>query len=216
MELEAILKTYRRYARGYDVYFGAVLEPGRKRAVEQMRLGSGDRVLEVGVGTGLSLPLYPRHVQVTGIDISPEMLARARARTERHGLQHVEALRCMDAEDMQFENDSFDAVVAMYVVSVVPSTVRLVNEMRRVCKADGDLYIVNHFRHPNPIVGGVERIAAPLSKLMGFHPDFCLDKFTRDTDLEIADRVSVNLFGYWTLLRARNNKADAPSLSPSN
>jgi phosphatidylethanolamine/phosphatidyl-N-methylethanolamine N-methyltransferase len=207
MEREAILKTYRRYARGYDFYFGAVLEPGRRKVIEGMRLRPGNHVLEVGVGTGLSLPLYPKDVRVTGIDISQEMLDRARARAERHALTHVEALHCMDAEFMEFEDDSFDAVVAMYVVSVVESPARLVDEMRRVCKPDGDLYIVNHFRHANPIIGGMERIAEPLSKLMGFHPDFCLDVFVRTTGLEIVERRQVNLFGYWTLLRARNNKA---------
>jgi phosphatidylethanolamine/phosphatidyl-N-methylethanolamine N-methyltransferase len=211
MEREAILRTYRRYARGYDLYFGAVLEPGRRQVIEAMGLRPGDRVLEVGVGTGLSLPLYPDDVRVTGIDISLEMLARGRARAEHHSLRHVEALRCMDAEAMEFEDDSFDAAVAMYVVSVVAHPVRLVDEMRRVCKPDGDLYIVNHFRHRNPIIGGMERFAEPLSRLMGFHPDFCLDAFVRSTGLEILEQRQVNLFGYWTLLRARNNKADAPA-----
>lgn len=205
MDRDAILKTYRRYARGYDVYFGALFQPGRKAVIAQMRCRPGERILEVGVGTGLSLPLYPRTVQVTGVDISPEMLARATARAHRHGLKHV-TLRCLDAERMDFPDASFDKVVAMYVVSVAPDPVRLVNEMRRVCKPDGELYIVNHFHHPHTVVGGLERLTAPLSRLLGFHPDFCLDRFLRDTGLAVVERTPVNLFGYWTLLRARNDK----------
>lgn len=206
MELEAIKKAYRRYAKLYDLYFGAVFQPGRKAVIQRMDCRSGQRVLEVGVGTGLSLPLYPADTRVTGIDISPEMLDRARARLSRENMHREVELHVMDAERMAFPDDSFDKVVAMYVVSVVPHPQRLVDEMRRVCKPDGEIFIVNHFHSPNPIVGGVESLLAPLSRLVGFHPDFCLDTFVRDTHLEVLDKQPVNLFGYWSLLRARNNK----------
>ncbi len=172
--------------------------------------GGGERILEVGVGTGLSLPLYPHTTQVTGIDVSQEMLTRARERRARHDLAHVVALRRMDGERMEFPDDSFDKVVAMYVVSVAPDPVRLVNEMRRVCAPDGMLYIVNHFRHANPVVGGCERLMAPFSRAMGFRPDFPLEDFLRETRLDVVERVPVNTFGYWTLLCARNNKTTAP------
>src|SRR6266545_2875464 len=118
-----------------------------------MKCKPGESVLEVGVGTGLSLPLYPPSVKVTGIDVSPEMLERARALKERKGLNNVVALNYMDAEKMTFADSSFDKVVAMYVASVVPNAARLVQEMRRVCKPGGELWIVNHFRHANPVIG---------------------------------------------------------------
>ena len=206
MELEAIKKAYRRYAGLYDLYFGALFQPGRKAVLQRMGCRPGERVLEVGVGTGLSLPLYPKGVQVTGIDVSPEMLERARSRLTRDGLGRGVELHVMDAERMSFADNSFDKVVAMYVVSVVPHPQRLVDEMRRVCKPSGEIFIVNHFHSPNPIVGGVESLLAPLSRLVGFHPDFCLDRFMRETELEVLDKQPVNLFGYWDLLRARNNK----------
>lgn len=206
MELEAIKKAYRRYARLYDLYFGALFQPGRKAVIRHMDCRPGQRVLEVGVGTGMSLPLYPEGVHVTGIDISPEMLDRARARLAREGSSRDVELHVMDAERMTFPTDSFDKVVAMYVVSVVPHPQRLVNEMRRVCKPHGEIFIVNHFHSPNPIVGGVESLLAPLSRHVGFHPDFCLETFVNDTQLEVVDKQPVNLFGYWNLLRARNNK----------
>lgn len=209
VDINAIQKVYRRYAQGYDVYFGALLQPGRKAIIEKMHCHPGDRILEVGVGTGLSLPLYPRGVYVTGIDISREMLAHARARNARLHLDHVTALRLMDAESMQFPDDSFDKVVAMYVVSVAPHPARLVAEMRRVCRPGGELFIVNHFQHANPVVGGVERLFAPLSRLMGFHPDFSLEDFLHETGLDVTERMPVNVLGYWTLLRARNSKTAA-------
>ena len=205
MDLEVVEKVYRRYAPGYDFYFGAVLQPGRRAVVEGMRCRPGERILEVGVGTGLSLPLYPHSVRVVGIDVSQPMLARAHAQKVRRGLEHVE-LRCMDAERMSMDDDSFDKVVAMYVVSVAPNPRRLLEEMRRVCRPGGDLYIVNHFRHGNPVVGMLERMVAPLSSLMGFRPDLSLKDFLERTGLEVAEKTPVNLLGYWTLLRCRNRK----------
>jgi len=206
MELPVIEKVYRRYAKRYDFYFGALFQPGRKAVINRMHCQSGERILEVGVGTGLSLPLYPSGVQVTGIDISEAMLARARARAARDQLEQVAALLRMDAEHMDFRDDSFDKVVAMYVVSVVPSPAQLVAEMRRVCRPGGELYIVNHFQHANLLVAGIERLLAPLSRLLGFHPDFPLENFLQETGLEVSERIPVNVLGYWTLLRARNNK----------
>lgn len=201
MDIQGIQDAYRRYARHYDRYFGAVFHQGRKLAIERMGIRRGDRVLEVGVGTGLSLPEYPEGVHVTGIDVSPEMIEVARSRIEQQGMSNV-TLAEMDAEHMDFDDGHFDHVVAMYVLSVAPYPERVVEEMRRVCKPEGDLFIVNHFRHHNPLIGGAEKMLAPLSKLVGFRPDFELDEFVERTDLQVLDTHPVNMFGYWTLLRA--------------
>lgn len=205
MDIDAIRKSYRRYAESYDLYFGAVFQPGRQAVIEQLHCRPGDRILEVGVGTGISLSLYPSDVRIIGIDVSAEMLARAHARKQRERLTNVE-LHEMDAEAMSFADDSFDKVVAMYVASVVPNPQRLVDEMRRVCRPDGELFIVNHFHSNHPLLSRCEKLVAPLSRLVGFRPDFSLDEFVRDTDLDVLQRTPVNLMGYWTLLRARNNK----------
>jgi phosphatidylethanolamine/phosphatidyl-N-methylethanolamine N-methyltransferase len=219
MDIDAIKKTYRRYAPRYNLYFGAVLHQGRKRVMEKMHCRTGDLVLEVGVGTGLSLPLYDPSVRVIGIDISPDMLKRARLLRERRKLNNVIRLDEMDAEQMSFPDDTFDKVVAMYVASVVSNPVRLVNEMRRVCKPDGEIFIVNHFHHTASVIGTFERLIAPLSKILGFHPDFPMDIFVSETGLEVIENSPVNLMGYWTLLRARNNKdsnGQYPDASESN
>jgi phosphatidylethanolamine/phosphatidyl-N-methylethanolamine N-methyltransferase len=191
-----------------------MFQPGRREIIARMDCRPGDRILEVGVGTGLSLSLYPRHVEVTGIDLSREMLVRARVRRRCQRLNQVVALRLMDAEHMQFADNSFDKVVAMYVVSVTPHPARMTDEMRRVCKPGGELFIVNHFQHANSLVRGVERLAAPFSRVMGFRPDFSLEHFIDETGLDVAAQVPVNALGYWTLLRCRNNKPSTAGVSP--
>lgn len=204
MEIEAIRTAYRRYARIYDAIFGPILHPGRKLIIKALNCQPNDNILEVGVGTGLSLPLYPEDVRVTGIDISGEMLAKARQRVTQEGLAQVDAVLEMDAENLRFPDNSFDKVVAMYVVSVVPDPTRLVNEMRRVCKPGGGMFIVNHFRSQNPVIRALEGLLSPLAKLVGFHPDLALEDLLQKTHLDVVDVSSANLFGYWKVLRCRS------------
>ena len=209
MDIPAIEQAYRRYARFYDVCFGAVFQPGRRAIVDRMDCDPGERILEVGVGTGLSLPLYPDNVSVVGIDVSRHMLDQARVRQRRCGPDHVAKLVVMDAENMGFKDDSFDKVVAMYVASVVPDPNRLVSEMRRVCKPGGQIFVVNHFHSRNPILGSIERLLAPLSNQLGFRPDFSLDRFLGQTGLDAMSIRRVNLFEFSTMVEARNNKQGA-------
>jgi phosphatidylethanolamine/phosphatidyl-N-methylethanolamine N-methyltransferase len=204
MQIEAVKAAYRRYAGVYDAVFGPVLQPGRRAVLEALGLRAGDRVLEVGVGTGLSLPLYPRAVRVTGIDVSREMLDKARARVARRGLGNVEALLEMDAEAMTLPDASFDKVVAMYVVSVVENPARLLQELHRVCKPDGEIFLVNHVRSDNPIIGAVEKGLARFSDKLGFHPDFELSEIL-DPSHEISEVSRINFF--WKVMRVRNGVA---------
>ncbi len=200
MHIEAVKAAYRRYARIYDVVFGAVLQPGRRAVLEALELRPGDRVLEVGVGTGISLPLYPRDVRITGIDVSREMLEKARARVARSRLANVEALLEMDAEAMAFPDASFDKVVAMYVVSVVPRPAKLLEELHRVCRPRGEIFIVNHFQSENPIVNTFERALAGFSSQIGFNPDVDLRELVPAA--RNGDVLRVNLF--WKMVRLRN------------
>jgi phosphatidylethanolamine/phosphatidyl-N-methylethanolamine N-methyltransferase len=201
MQIEAVKAAYRRYAGFYDALFGPVLQPGRKAVLDALRLRPGDRVLEVGVGTGLSLPLYPADVRVTGIDVSREMLEKARSRVAKRKLANVEALIEMDAEAMSFADASFDKVVAMYVVSVVERPARLLEELHRVCRPDGEIFLVNHVRSDNPVLGAVEKSLARFSDKLGFHPDFQLRDML-DGSHELAEVSRINFF--WKVMRLRN------------
>ena len=203
MQIEAVKAAYRRYAGFYDALFGPVLQPGRRAVLQALKCRPGERVLEVGVGTGLSLGLYPAGVKVTGIDVSSEMLAKARARVARKGFTHVEALLEMDAEAMSFADASFDKVVAMYVLPVVPNPGRLLSELHRVCKPSGEIYLVNHVRSDNPVIGAVEKGLARFSDKLGFHPDFELGEAVNGHELVHLARVAL----FWKVMQLKNGVA---------
>jgi len=198
--LEQVGRAYRAFAPAYDAFFGAVLEPGRRAAIQGMELRPRARVLEVGVGTGLSLAAYPREVQVFGVDLSPEMLGRARRRVARRGLRQILELKVMDARALEYPNAHFDVVVAMYVVSVTPEPERMVGEMLRVCRPGGQLVIVNHFRTESSLVRGVERLLRPLHRLVNFRADLDRDQFVQRTGLNVQRSALVNVLGYSTIL----------------
>lgn len=201
MQIESVKAAYRRYAAVYDAVFGPVLQPGRKAVLQALRLRPGERVLEVGVGTGLSLPLYPREVSITGIDVSSEMLEKARRRVARQRLANVEALLEMDAERMSFADASFDKVVAMYVVSVVERPDRLLAELHRVCRPHGEIFLVNHVRSDNRFIAAVEKGLARFSDKLGFRPDFELRDMVADAG-ELTELSRINFF--WKVMRLRN------------
>jgi phosphatidylethanolamine/phosphatidyl-N-methylethanolamine N-methyltransferase len=165
--------------------------------------------LEVGVGTGLSLPHYRPDYRIVGIDISPHMLAKAHERVADRQLGNVEALLEMDAENLEFADNTFDLVVAMFVVSVVPHPDRLLSEMQRVCIPGGDILVVNHFAHENGLRGAVERRLAPFSRHLGWRPDFRLDPHLEGTSLEMLETKHTDPFGMFTLVHYRNGKESA-------
>lgn len=204
MDNHSVVTAYGRLANQYDRFFGPIFEPGRQRALEKMECQAADQVLEVGVGTGISIPQYPEGVEVTGIDVSEDMLAHARERASRSGESvHLDV---MDGQALTYEDNSFDKVVAMYVVSVTPDPSAMVEEMKRVCRPDGDLFFVNHFSADKGAMAMLEGLASPLSRLVGFRPSFPLKDFLEVANLDVVTIEPVNLFGYWSLVRATNNK----------
>lgn len=194
--------AYRRWSLVYDQVFGGVTAFGRRRAVAEINASTATKVLEVGVGTGLALPLYRSNKRVTGIDICPEMLARARARVQRRGLQNVDALEAMDAEAMSFNDNSFDIAVAMHVVSVAGNPRRLLAEMRRVVRPGGRLLLVNHFAAQAGPRSWLERAMAPLANVLGWRPDFALS--TLPIDPGTIETAPVRPFGLFTLVSLAN------------
>ncbi len=172
LDADAVRTAYRRQAAFYDAAFGRISRPARLRAIGLINSLPGQRVLEVGVGTGLALPLYDRGKRVTGIDLSAEMLSRARARVDAEGLTHVEALLEQDAEATDFPAGSFDIAASMFVASVVPHPRLLLAELQRVVKPGGHILFVNHFVAAGGLRRRVEKAMAPLSHALGWHPDF--------------------------------------------
>ena len=195
-------RVYGVLARVYDGFFDWALGPGRRHAVSRLPIEPGDRVLEVGVGTGLSLPLYPRESRVTGIDISEAMMRRARMRVEELGWSNLE-LRKMDARSLLFPDECFDHVLAPYVISVVPEPSRVMGEMRRVCKVGGTVLVVNHFGSSHRLIHGVERFVTPMTEWLGFRMDLPIEMVTGTPGLEVTRIERVNLLGLWRLVELR-------------
>ena len=208
MAADAITRTYRRWAPVYDATFGRVTAPGRRRATAHVN-ARGGRVLEVGVGTGLALGHYGDSVEVTGIDFSEEMLDQARAKVAERKLDRVGTLRQMDARTLDFSDDSFDAVVAMYLISVVPEPERVLAEMARVCKPDGEIVIVNHFAAEAGPLGRLERFLGPFADRMGWHADFDIANVLGSGHVEEVERDRLAPMGLFTFLRLRPVKAAA-------
>jgi len=192
-------RVYANLSSVYDFIFGPALHPGRVDAIERMGIKAGDRVLEVGVGTGINAPLYPRDCTVTGVDLSARMLAKARARIARKGVRNLRLVE-MDAANLKFADDTFDIVYAPYVISVVPDPVSVTREMRRVCRPGGRIVILNHFRSQNAVGAWMERIIAPAVKYLGFRSDLDLPAFLVQAGLKPISIEKVNVPRIWSLV----------------
>jgi phosphatidylethanolamine/phosphatidyl-N-methylethanolamine N-methyltransferase len=199
VENDFVTDVYEKLASVYDFTFGPTLHPGRVQAIQHMGIAAGDRVLEVGVGTGINAALYPRDCAVTGIDLSAPMLEKARDRIARKGLRNVRVMT-MDAANMKFADDSFDIVYAPYLISVVPDPVAVAREMSRVCRKGGRVVILNHFRSANRVVAAVERAMSPFTVHIGFKSDLDLPAFLAQADLKPVTIEKVNIPRIWSLV----------------
>ena len=199
VENDFVEGVYDKLAKVYDLIFGPTLHPGRLAAIQRMNIQPGERVLEVGVGTGINLSLYPREAVVTGIDFSSSMLEKARARAARPDAPPVRLLQ-MDAADLKFADDSFDIVYAPYLISVVPDPVKVAREMRRVCRPGGRIIFLNHFLSPNPVLSRIERLISPFTIHIGFKSDLDLPAFVAQADLEPLSIEKVNVPKIWSLV----------------
>ncbi|KXF89246.1 class I SAM-dependent methyltransferase [Phaeobacter inhibens] len=200
MDIKAVETSYARWAPVYDKTFGAITNVGRRRAVGYVNEHRSGRVLEVGVGTGLSLPLYKSHLKVTGIDFSEDMLRKAKKRVAENKLHHVEALRQMDARALDFPDATFDTVSAMHVLSVVPDPEKVMGEIARVLKPGGKVVITNHFLREQGVLAFIERVSAPFANVLGWHSDFELDTILGEDHLSLEHHQPLPPFGLMTFL----------------
>lgn len=199
MDIKAVKASYARWAPIYDRTFGAATNAGRRRAVDYINARSG-KVLEVGVGTGLSLRHYKPGLQVTGIDFSEEMLGKAREKVQELGLGDTVELRQMDARELDFPDNHFDTVVAMHVLSVVPEPEKVMAEIARVCKPGGKVVITNHFKSSRGFLALLEKVTAPLASIIGWHSDFEMETVLGEKDLSIEEQKTLPPVGMMTFL----------------
>lgn len=202
MQTDAIARSYRRWAPIYDKTFGKITHAGRHHAAREVN-ATGGAVLEVGIGTGLALGLYAPQVAVTGIDLSPDMLAQAEARAKRDGLRNVAGLHLMDARTLSFADESFDHVVALHIMSVVPEPRRVMTEMARVCRRGGTVLIANHFARQTGGWAMAAKLAAPLADALGWHSDFERAEVMAEPRLKLVEETRLPPFGLMTYLRFR-------------
>lgn len=201
-----VTKAYARWAPVYDLVFGAVFDSGRKATIaEADRIGG--RVLDVGVGTGLSLSDYKRTTKLVGVDISAEMLKKAQERVKTQGLSNVELLAVMDAKAMALASASFDAVVAQYVITAVPDPEATLDEFIRVLKPGGELILINHIGAESGPRRAFELAFAPLARRLGWRPEFPWERLTgwaaRHGGVSLLERRPMPPMGHFSLIRYR-------------
>ena len=200
--IRQVIGAYRLYAPVYDILFGAILEPGRKAMTAAVRSLRPQVILEIGVGTGLTLKGYPPTSQVVGVDLSEDMLLRAERKRRAMPGRNI-TLKQEDAEALSFEDASFDCVTLPYVLSVTPNPGRLVEQVRRVCKKGGTIILVNHFSGSR-FWWLMEQVARGFAGKVGFHSEFCYAKEVLSYDWRIESVRTVNLFGLSKLVIIRN------------
>ncbi len=213
---KAVMRAYAFVSPIYDLVFDRIFYPGRVEAIKVLEPGPDDRILEVGIGTGLNLPLYSCYRRLVGMDLSGQMLRKARERIGELNATQV-SLVVMDAMRMGFADNTFDHVLATYVISVVSNPIQVLREIRRVCRPKGHIVILNHFKSEHPVMGRLEGLMAPVLTRTGlFKPDLQLTPLLEQVGL-IPDQIHrVNLFSGWRLIRCINTKETVRSIQGGN
>lgn len=209
MQTAGVAAAYDRWAPVYDLVFGPVFKIGRRRAVVAAE-AAGGRVLEVGVGTGISLPEYRSDTRIVGTDISDSMLDVARKRVERHNLTNVDELLVMDAESMSFEDDTFDVVVAQYVVSAIPNPRKAMDEFLRVTKPGGEIIIATRVGAEQGLRSIIEKRLMPLTSKLGWRTQFPFALYSdwaeTHANVTLLERRSLPPLGHFSLVRFKKQE----------
>jgi len=203
LQKRQVQRAYEFWAPAYDFIFDSIFAPGRQAAIKQLDLGRQHSVLEVGIGTGLNLPLYPAACRLTGIDLSREMLDKAVERVQTLAMPDV-TLKVMDATSMDFGADEFDRAIATYTISAVPDPVAVLREMRRVVKPGGVIVIVNHFRSERRVTGRLEDLVAPVCTRLGWKSNLAMKPLLEQVGLTPELVTTVNMFNGWRLVKCVN------------
>jgi phosphatidylethanolamine/phosphatidyl-N-methylethanolamine N-methyltransferase len=195
-------KLYAELAPLYDKVFGKIFYNRLEYVIENLGIPPGAKVLEVGAGTGTSFPAYPSHCEITGVDLAPDMLSRARQKIQENGWSHIQVME-MNALDLKFPDNTFDYVMAFHVVTVVPDPVRMIAEAKRVCKPGGRIVIVNHFTSEVPLLGSLTQALDPLTRWLGWRTDLRLKPFIETTGLRVETSYKLSKASLYDVLLCR-------------
>ncbi|MEK7702659.1 MAG: methyltransferase domain-containing protein [Nitrospirota bacterium] len=206
MNTKSIDRIYSFYSGFYDLVWNKVFHESRGEGVSLLDLKGGERILDVGVGTGLSLLFYPNTCKVVGIDFCGAMLQKGRDLILRNRYSHIDLYE-MDAMKMDFPDNHFDAVFSAYTISVVPDPSRVIDEMIRVSKKGGKLVFLNHFKNENRFISSCEKMISPLTEKMGFRADLDLSTLFSGKPVSVDQKHRVKPFNYWNLVSCTNQKS---------
>ena len=198
-------KIYSDFSHFYEKIFSPFFEKRIHGVIQGLNIQPGARVLEVGIGTGISMAAYPPHCEVTGIDLAEDMLERARQKAEDNDWRHFRLLE-MDALNLKFPDNTFDYVTSFHVISVVPDPVRMMQEIHRVCKPQGDIAIINHFRTTKPVLGQIIGALTPVTRHLGWDASLQLSQAFADVPVRIHKRFKTSPFSLFTVVLAENQK----------
>jgi phosphatidylethanolamine/phosphatidyl-N-methylethanolamine N-methyltransferase len=212
MQEASTRKIYDIHSMFYDATFGRLVKRRIERAIHHMNISETDLVLDLGIGTGVSLNYYPQHARVTGVDLSAGMLRKAREKIRERGLRHANAFQA-DALRLPFADDTFDHVFTSHVISVVSDPYRLIQEAQRVAKPGARIVIVNHFQSTNRFIAMVEKWLCPLCTKLGWRSDLALQDLVRRTGMEIDYRYQLASLDLWETVVITNNKSALPALA---
>jgi phosphatidylethanolamine/phosphatidyl-N-methylethanolamine N-methyltransferase len=198
-------KLYYEFSHLYDRLFTRVFYPRIERVIQSLNIPPGARVLEVGVGTGLSFNAYPTHCQITGIDLAPEMLEQAQEKIDQNAWRHLQVME-MDALNLKFADNTFDYVMAFHVVSVVPDAARLMHEILRVSKPGATVVIINHFRSRHRLLAALDSLIEPLTRRLGWHT-LSQDEILTEVPLEVVRSYKTSARSLFTIVIGKTQKA---------
>lgn len=197
-------KLYAEFAPLYDKVFGKIFYNRLEYVIENLGIPPNAKVLEVGAGTGTSFPAYPSHCEIIGVDLAPDMLARARQKIQENGWAHIKVME-MNALELNFPDNTFDYVMAFHVVTVVPDPVRMIAEAKRVCRPGGRIVIVNHFTSEVPLLGSLTRALDPITRWLGWRTDLRLKPFIEKTGLGVEKSYKLSKASLYNVLLCRKD-----------
>lgn len=206
-------KIYWEFSHLYEPIFTRMLGPRIRGTIQSLGIPPGSRILEVGIGTGLSLPAYPDDVEVTGIDIAPEMLIHAQRKIDENGWDHIRLME-MDALDLDFPDQHFDYVMAFHIVSVVPDYQRLIREISRVTKPAGSVVIINHFRSEQKWLAPLVDMLDPVTRRLGWRTTLRFSDVERSSPLQVEQRFKTSRRSLFTVVVATQNTVDDHVVCP--